>query len=291
MKNLQFALSAATLALAATVHAQSAPAQSGAPMKDTKEASTLYQILPASKVIGMDLKGAGDKDLGEIGDVLLDAKTGEMRYAVLEVGGFLGVGEEQRVVPWALVNVVCDAKDRDDCVARTTIDEAKVKAAPRLKKDAHIDTELDRSIESVFGKNEGWAYVAGGTPSFLRLSKVKGLSVTDGKGAKLGELDDVVLAPSNSCVAYVVLDANNDAGDKKVALPFSRVNFTLNDKNETVASTPIEAAKFANAPEYDAKDAKRMGSTAWMTEVSSYYGAEPFWKSTRFANARKPERP
>lgn len=288
MKNLQFALSAATLALAASAHAQSA---APAPAKDAKDGAALYQILPASKVLGMDVKTEANKDLGEIGDVLLDAKTGELRYAVLEVGGFLGMGEDQRVVPWAMINVACDPKDRDDCVARTTLDEAKIKAAPKLKKDARVDAELDRSIEAAFGKNDAWAYVAGGTPSFLRLSKVKGLAVTDGKGMAIGELDDVVLAPSNSCVAYLVLDTNKDAGDKKVALPFSRTQFTVNEKNDTVATTPIEAAKFANAPEYDAKDVKRMRSTPWMTELSTYYGAEPFWKSTRFANARKPERP
>lgn len=287
MKNLQFTLTAAVLALGATASAQSAAPQA------PKEAANNYMIVPAGKVIGLNVQGEPAAKLGEIGDLLVDPRSGEIRYAVLEVGGFLGVGEDQRVVPWSLINVVCEEKDKDKCVARTSLTEARVKAAPKLKKDAKLDAELDKSVEAAFGKNEAWAFAGSGTPSFVRLSHAKGLSVTDGKGAALGKIQDVVLAPSNSCVAYLVIDTNKDAGNKKVAVPWTRTQFTLDEKNQTVVSTPIEAAKFVNAPEYDSKNEKRMASTPWMTELCSYYGCDPFWKTTRFANAQrvKTERP
>lgn len=287
MKNLQFTLTAAVMALGATAFAQSAAPQT------PKAAANTFQILPAGKVIGLNVRGEPASNLGEIGDLLVDPRTGEIRYAVLEVGGFLGVGEDQRVVPWSLINVVCDEKDKDKCVARTSLTESRLKAAPKIKKDAKLDAELDKSVEAAFGKSEAWAFTGTGAPSFVRLSHAKGLSVTDGKGAAVGKLEDVILAPSNSCVAYLVVDTNKDAGDKQVALPWTRAQFQIDEHSQTLVSTPVEAAKFVNAPEYDAKDEKRMASTPWLTELCSYYGCDPFWKTARFANATrvKSERP
>ena len=102
-----------------------------------------------------------------------------------------------------------------------------------------------------------------------------------------------MVAPANNCVAYIVIDTNKDAGGKKVGLPWSRAQYSINEKMETHVKMTIEANKLAAAPEFDAKDAKRMAGTPYMNELCTYYGADPFWKTTRFANANraKPEKP
>jgi sporulation protein YlmC with PRC-barrel domain len=287
LKNLQFTLSAAVLVLGAHAFAQSASPSV------PKEATNSYQILTAGKVLGLDVRGEPPGELGEIGDLLLDAKSGEIRYAVLEVGGFLGMGEDQRVVPWTYFSVVCDEKNPDKCHARTTLNEAKIKAAPKLKKDGKLDAELDKSIDAAFGKNDAWAFTGTGTPTFVRLTRAKGAQLHDSKGVELGKVEDVMLAPANSCVAYVVVDLKKDAGGKKIGLPWSKAEYTLNDKNETHVRTSIEASKLASAPEFDGKDDRRMASTPYLTELGTYYSSDPFWKTTRFANANraKPEKP
>lgn len=45
------------------------------------------------------VNGEGE-DLGEVEDVLLDLAQGTVIYAVIDVGGFLGIGEQSVAVPW-----------------------------------------------------------------------------------------------------------------------------------------------------------------------------------------------
>lgn len=114
-----------------------------------------------------------------------------------------------------------------------------------------------------------------------------GVLIKDPAGNEIGDVQELILAPQNNCIAYAVVDTKDEAGGKTIALPFSKVMFAHDRDNKIVATTPVEIIRFENAPEYDTKDWKRMSSTAWMNEMSQYFGAEPFWKSSRFASARK----
>jgi hypothetical protein len=83
----------AMAAMALTTHAF---AQSAAP-KPAREGSSTCLLTPAGKVLGLGIHNDTEKNLGEIGDLLIDPRSGEIRYAVLEVGGFLGMNEDKRV--------------------------------------------------------------------------------------------------------------------------------------------------------------------------------------------------
>lgn len=52
----------------------------------------------ASELIGKDVYGANNEDIGEVGDVLLN-RNGQVIGVVLDVGGFLGLGETNVAVP------------------------------------------------------------------------------------------------------------------------------------------------------------------------------------------------
>src|SRR5690606_2642162 len=41
--------------------------------------------------------------LGDIKEIMLDMRTGRVSYAVLEFGGFLGMGSKLFVVPWSVL--------------------------------------------------------------------------------------------------------------------------------------------------------------------------------------------
>lgn len=280
------------LATACAAFAPSALAQTAAPgAAQQQEAVPTYPLYPAEKLIGLNIHNDSDKGLGEIGDLLIDPVSGEIRYAVLDVGGFLGAGEDHRVVPWSLVQVVPDEKDREKCHARTTLTEAQIKSAPTAKKDAKFDSDLDKRIEATFGKNDAWAYVGKGTATFLRCSQMDDVVLHDPMKKEVGKIQSLILAPTANCVAYAVVDTTKDAGDKDVAVPFSRLQYAFDDDKKLVASTSIDLTKFATAPEYDKKDWKRMSSKAWVTELSTFYGVDPFWKSARPASAPKPMPP
>jgi sporulation protein YlmC with PRC-barrel domain len=65
--------------------------------------------ITSSKVISSDrVEGtavyntAGDK-LGSIDDLMIDKLSGQVRYAVMEFGGFLGIGSDRYPLPWDML--------------------------------------------------------------------------------------------------------------------------------------------------------------------------------------------
>lgn len=54
----------------------------------------------ASKIIGTNVYNRQGEKLGDIKDIVLDPGNASIRYAVVSVGGFLGIGEKLVAVPW-----------------------------------------------------------------------------------------------------------------------------------------------------------------------------------------------
>ncbi|WP_275789037.1 PRC-barrel domain-containing protein [Pararhizobium gei] len=65
----------------------------------------------AEKMMGVEVKVADDTDLGNIGDVIL-AKDGKIETYVIDVGGFLGIGEKPVAMSAASVQVLADSNGK-----------------------------------------------------------------------------------------------------------------------------------------------------------------------------------
>jgi hypothetical protein len=46
-----------------------------------------------------------DDKLGEITEIMIDVPTGRVAYAVLSVGGFLGIGDKLLAIPWRALQI------------------------------------------------------------------------------------------------------------------------------------------------------------------------------------------
>ena len=63
-------------------------------------APTTYSIISSAKVAGSAVYNPPGEKLGSIDDLMIDKRSGLVRYAVLEFGGFLGIGTEKYPLPW-----------------------------------------------------------------------------------------------------------------------------------------------------------------------------------------------
>jgi sporulation protein YlmC with PRC-barrel domain len=79
---------------AASPTAQQAPA-SAAAVRD----------LRMSELIGMDVRNAKGENLGDIKDLVVDADSGRIQYAVVGIGGVLGIGEKLSAFPMSAFKV------------------------------------------------------------------------------------------------------------------------------------------------------------------------------------------
>src|SRR5688500_7739185 len=131
MRKILMASAAATLLLVAPAGAQQGTKSNTAQPGALKEAvqppgrADFYTVRPAdlraSDIIGMDVRNTANEDLGEIADVVIDdGKT--IRAIVLDVGGFLGIGERRVAVTPASVTIVKERDGRQHALVNATKD-------------------------------------------------------------------------------------------------------------------------------------------------------------------------
>ncbi|WP_418131122.1 PRC-barrel domain-containing protein [Variovorax sp. 375MFSha3.1] len=60
-------------------------------------------VISSDRVEGTTVYNAGGEKLGSIDDLMIDKLSGQVRYAVLEFGGFLGMGKDRYPIPWSML--------------------------------------------------------------------------------------------------------------------------------------------------------------------------------------------
>jgi PRC-barrel domain len=96
---------------------------------------TIIEAADAHGVLGRDVRSTTGEDMGRIVDVIVD-RAGQVRAAVIDFGGFLGVGSRKIVVDWNALHFGQIANKGESITLELTKDQ--VKAAPENKEDAPI---------------------------------------------------------------------------------------------------------------------------------------------------------
>jgi sporulation protein YlmC with PRC-barrel domain len=113
----------------------------------TTTSDTSGYAISSDKVEGAAVyNGSGDK-LGSIDDLMIDKRSGHIRYAVLEFGGFLGMGTDRYPIPW---NVLRYDTEKDGYVV--PLDKNILDKAPRYRPDnvPVYDTEFGGRIDRYY---------------------------------------------------------------------------------------------------------------------------------------------
>jgi sporulation protein YlmC with PRC-barrel domain len=87
-------------------------------------------LLASSSLSGDKVVNSAGEELGDIKDLMIDCNDGRVAYAVLEFGGFLGIGSKLFAVPMRALSV-------DTANKRLILNVAKerLKDAPGFDKD------------------------------------------------------------------------------------------------------------------------------------------------------------
>jgi len=92
---------------------------------DAANAEKVMHGNKASGLLGMEVRNKQNEKLGEIKDVVLDLPSGKVSYAVLAVGGFLGLGEKLVALPPSAFTLSSDGH-----TLTIDADKSKIQAAP-----------------------------------------------------------------------------------------------------------------------------------------------------------------
>ena len=96
---------------------------------------TIINATEAHGVLGRDVRSPADEDMGRIVDVIVD-RQGMVRAAVIDFGGFLGVGSRKIVVDWNALHFGRVANKGESITLELT--KEQVMAAPEYKEDTPI---------------------------------------------------------------------------------------------------------------------------------------------------------
>ena len=65
--------------------------------------NTYGSVISSDKVEGTNVYNLGGDKLGSIDDLMIDRHSGQVRYAVMEFGGFLGMATDRYPIPWSML--------------------------------------------------------------------------------------------------------------------------------------------------------------------------------------------
>jgi hypothetical protein len=97
---------------------------------EAKPSVTIIDGAAVRGILGRTVQGADGKDMGRIVDIVVDP-VGQVRAAIIDFGGFLGVGSRKIAVSWGALHFAGAVKKGDNIELDLTRDQ--LKAAPEYR--------------------------------------------------------------------------------------------------------------------------------------------------------------
>ena len=122
------------------------------------------RLLAATQLNGTDVQNLQKEHIGDIDEVLIDPGSGRVRFVVLSVGGFLGLGDTNVAVPWEAFRVTRDGEQ-----TRYALDASKerLEKAPRVegKRYDRLYSRQDAEPSFIYWGVTWWDLGASTSPS------------------------------------------------------------------------------------------------------------------------------
>lgn len=150
--------------------------------------SHVAKVNKATGLLGMSVKNMQNEKLGSINEIVLDLNSGRVGYAVLSIGGFLGIGDKLVAVP---VDAFTVSPEQDSLIIDA--DKARLKEMPALTKewpeinDPQIAAHWKMDSSAV-GASSGSAEVGQARGENRELTDTKASSRIDANKQPLGEV-------------------------------------------------------------------------------------------------------
>jgi len=121
--------------------ASGATRSSAAAAAGSSAAANAMMGMKAQELIGRDVVNAAGKEVGEIDDIVVNDRDRAI-YAVVGVGGFLGLGEKDVAIPFNQLRL-----GADNVILMSEKGEGELKEMPSYKRGQWKSVERDRAIE------------------------------------------------------------------------------------------------------------------------------------------------
>jgi hypothetical protein len=110
------------------------PAEKPVIVAPERPAAVVVDNREVSGVLGREVRSAADENMGRVVDVIVD-QSGQVRAAIIDFGGFLGVGSRKIAVDWKALRF-SPAQERNRVLLEMTREQ--VRAAPEYQEGKPI---------------------------------------------------------------------------------------------------------------------------------------------------------
>lgn len=117
----------------------------------TKESGS--DLIASDRVEGTTVFNLAGEKLGHISNFMVEKRSGEVRYATLSFGGFLGIGNDHYPLPWSMLNYDTDKGGYVVDIAKDVLE-----SAPRHAADDRpdYDESYGRTVFQYYGLIYPW---------------------------------------------------------------------------------------------------------------------------------------
>ena len=114
---------------------------------NTQQTTSEAALLAASEIKGTKVKNLQNQEIGEIDELLVEPDAGRVRFAVVSVGGFLGLGATRVAVPWTAFEIT---RQRGETKYRLDATKERLEKAPRIEGKNYDRLYAQETAEPIF---------------------------------------------------------------------------------------------------------------------------------------------
>jgi sporulation protein YlmC with PRC-barrel domain len=257
-------------------------------------------VFRGSDLIGMAVRNSDGKDLGTVDDYVADFECGNVRYAAIGFGGFLGFGEKLFAVPLGVMGVNYDGeKQKSFLVFDTTADELKNSpgfdrnkwpdmADPKWSHEidkfygvSFNDTTVEVAIEKDNSKSAAKNEKEHRNHHIIRGSYLRSMNVRNNDGDDLGTMKDVVIDLQSGELTHLIASRSAGTSREYVAIPVHAAAMKENlADNKPCIFMSVSKDRFNGAPHFSDKWPNFNGEK-WSQEFDTYFRAQTAARASR----------
>lgn len=257
--------------------------------------------MESSDVIGLQIRNAQGENLGDVNDLLVDMKRGEVKHLVLSFGGFLGLGTRLFAVPFDQAKFVHGEEDKHFVY---NVTKEQLENAPSFERDRWPnvnDPTWHRTIDTHYGadrtarqparqdaarRDEARREATPDQPrpdvqvagqegvrhdTMFRASTIKDLTLRDKNNRDLGTINDLIVDMNQGKVEFATFahGATLGLGGRTIAVPFDRLQIVHTEDDRYLVLQDVTDEQLRAAPEFR-RDSLR--DADYVIRVERHYG-------------------
>jgi sporulation protein YlmC with PRC-barrel domain len=222
----------------------------------------------ASSMIGQDVYSPENKSIGKVADLVLQ-EDGKTRAALIDVGGFLGVGSKRIAIPFADIKVTPDKDNPDKPLLNVAMTKDQIQQAPDWQDrtaaatgtapatDQPATTGSTTTDQQTTMASDTTAGTMAPATQDLSADKLIGTTVYSPDQKNLGEVGDVVFDKGGD-IKGVVIDVGGflGVGEKPVGIQYDALNVQKDMNGDMRLMVNASEDQLKSAPTFSEKPAQ-----------------------------------